>query len=97
MKLLAGVRDDVEVLLEHHGVVRFGVLGHRFDPRRQTAVEKVADPDPDRAGDVARRVRPGFEQGQDLIVKERVAVFYHDASLALPDAVESERAGDPGD
>lgn len=74
-KLLAGFQDDVEMLLGEHGVEKFEVSGEEFDPRRQTAARTVQTDDPAQAGRIAGRVRPGFEQGETLLQKERVAVF----------------------
>lgn len=72
---LADFQDDVELLLGQHGVERFEGVGEAFDPRRQTVVRKVPTDDPNWVGLVAERVRPGFEQGETLLQRERVAVF----------------------
>lgn len=72
---LAGFQDDVELLLGQHDVERFEVPGEDFDPRRQTAARTVPVDDETRVGRVAERVRPGFQQGETLLQKERVAVY----------------------
>ena len=74
-KLLEGFQDDVEMLLDQHGVEKFEAGGEEFDPRRQTASFNVPTGDPARVGRIAERLRPGFEQGEALLQKERVAVF----------------------
>jgi molecular chaperone GrpE len=72
---LADFQDDLELLLGQHGVERFQTLGEELDPRRQTVARTVPTDDPGRAGRIAERVRPGFEQGEKLLQKERVAVW----------------------
>lgn len=75
LQQLAGFQDDVELLLGQHGVERFEGSGEGFDPRRQTALRMVFTDDPAQVGRIAERLRPGFEQGESLLQKERVAVF----------------------
>jgi molecular chaperone GrpE (heat shock protein) len=72
---LAGFQDDVELLLGQHEVERFEVPGEDFDPRRQTAARTIPVDDCTLAGRIAERVRPGFQQGETLLQKERVAVY----------------------
>jgi molecular chaperone GrpE len=72
---LADFQDDIELLLGQHGVERFEILGEEFDPRRQTAARTVPTEEPERVGRIAERVRPGFEQGEATLQKERVAVY----------------------
>ena len=72
---LAGFEDDLELLLGQHGVARFEASGDSFDPRRQTTPRTVPTDDPAQVGQVAERLRPGFEQGETLLQKERVAVY----------------------
>jgi molecular chaperone GrpE len=72
---LTDFQDDVELLLGQHGVERFELPGEELDPRRQTVARTVPTEDPGRAGRIAERVRPGFEQGETTLQKERVAVF----------------------
>ena len=71
----AGFQDDIELLLGQHGVERFQAPGDAFDPRRQTVIRAVQTDDPGRVGQIAERLRPGFEQGEVLLQKERVAVY----------------------
>lgn len=72
---LADFQDDIELLLGQHGVERFEALGEEIDPRRQTVARTIPTDDPGRAGRIAERVRPGFEQGETILQKERVAVW----------------------
>ncbi len=72
---LADFQDDIELLLGQHGVERFEAPGEEFDPRRQTVARTAATDDPCHVGRVAERVRPGFEQGETILQKERVAVY----------------------
>jgi len=70
-----GFREDLEILLADHGVVAFEAPGARFDPHCQTAARTVPIANPDRVGDIAARLRPGFAIGEAPIQKERVAVY----------------------
>lgn len=72
---LADFQDDIELLLGQHGVERFETPGEEFDPRRQTVARTVPTDDPGHVGRIAERVRPGFEQGETILQKERVAVY----------------------
>jgi molecular chaperone GrpE len=72
---LEGFQDDVELLLGQHEVEKFEASGEEFDPRRQTVVRTVPTDDSTQAGRVAERVRSGFQQGEALLQKERVAVY----------------------
>lgn len=72
---LEGFQDDIELLLIQYGVEKFEVHGVEFDPRRQTALRTVPTEDPSRVGLVAERLRPGFQQGEVILQKQRVAVY----------------------
>lgn len=72
---LDGFRDDLELLLGQHGVERFEVSAEQFDPRRQTALRTIPTGDSALVGRIAARLRPGFEQGETLLQKERVTVY----------------------
>ena len=72
---LEGFQDDVELLLGQHEVERFEEPGTDFDPRRQTSVRSLSTEDPALVGRIAERVRSGFQQGETLLQKERVAVY----------------------
>lgn len=71
----ADFQDDLELLLGQNGVERFQAPGDVFDPRRQTAIRMVPADDPAQVGRIAERLRPGFERGEALLQKERVAVY----------------------
>jgi molecular chaperone GrpE len=73
--LLQGFHEDVELALDHNGVSAFRTTGEDFDPRRQKAVRTVDVAEPVNVGKIAARVRPGFEQGEAILEKERVAVY----------------------
>jgi molecular chaperone GrpE len=75
---LANFQDDIELLLGQHGVEPFQTPDEEFDPRRQTVARKVPTDDPGCIGRIAERVRPGFEQGETILQKERVAVYAPD-------------------
>src|ERR1700730_670937 len=75
LRHLADFEDDIELLLGQHGVERFAAPGERFDPHRQTALRTVATHDSGLVGEIAERLQPGFEQGELLLQKERVAVY----------------------
>jgi molecular chaperone GrpE len=77
-------REDVALFLERQGVEPFEVAGEDFDPQRQTALRRLPAPEPAQLGRVAERLRPGFEQGAQVIQKERVAVY-----VAVPEAAVS--------
>jgi molecular chaperone GrpE (heat shock protein) len=68
-------QDDIELLLGQHGVERFEVGEEEFDPCRQTVLRTVSTSEPGKIGRVAERLRPGFERGEALLQKERVAVY----------------------
>lgn len=70
------LREDIELLLDDHGVTAYrGDRGEAFDGRLQTVVATVATDDGGRHGTVAESRRPGFEQDERILVRERVAVF----------------------
>jgi molecular chaperone GrpE len=74
-RALDGFREDLELLLSQHGVEPFEPVDDVFDPRVHTALRTVHCDEPDRAGRIAERLRPGFSQGGALLQKARVAVY----------------------
>ena len=74
-RTLDGFREDLELLLSQHGVEPFEPLDDVFDPRLHTALRTVHTGQPERAGRIAERLRPGFSHGEALLQKARVAVF----------------------
>jgi len=87
----AGFEDDVELLLAQHGVEPYEMSGEAFEPNRQTALRTEPTEDPTRAGTIAARLRPGFEQGDTILQKERVAVYVASRAATRP-AAGSEHA-----
>ena len=72
------IKEDIEILLNQNGVISFSEQGKKFDPKRQHAVRQVNTLDDQLVGTIAERLRLGFEQGNDLIQKERVSVYIVD-------------------
>jgi molecular chaperone GrpE (heat shock protein) len=73
--LLDGLQEDVEIVLEQNGIGAYRQTAGTFDPRRQRALRMVVTHDSQLAGQVAETLRPGFEQGSEILEKERVAVY----------------------
>ena len=74
-RVLDGFREDLELLLAHHGVEPFEPIDDVFDPRLHTALRLAHTAAPERAGRIAACLRPGFSRGDALLQKARVAVF----------------------
>ena len=75
-RLLEGLQQDVELMLEHNGVHAFREeTGGRLDHVRQRILKTVATSDREIGGTVAASVRPGFEQDGRIVERERVAVY----------------------
>lgn len=72
---LKGFAEDLELFLGQHGVEPFHATGDAFDPRLQTALRTEPADDPERVGHVVARLRPGFQQGETILQKERVTVL----------------------
>lgn len=77
-KAFESIKEDIEILLDQNGVISFREQGEKFDPKRQHAVRQVKTLENQLVGTVAERLRLGFEQGNDLIQKERVSVYIVD-------------------
>jgi molecular chaperone GrpE len=77
-KAFESIKEDIEILLDQNGVISFSEQGEKFDPKRQHAVRQVKTLDNQLVGTIAERLRLGFEQGNDLIQKERVSVYIVD-------------------
>lgn len=75
LDLLRGFRDDVELALNHNGVESYREDVQIFDPRRQRALRTVRTTDQTQVGTIAAQVRPGFQLGETILEKERVAVY----------------------
>ena len=74
-ELLHDFRDDLELLMQHNALEPFQEPGSTFAPARQTSLKTVPTDDPALAGQVAARLRPGFEQQGHVVQKERVTVY----------------------
>ena len=89
--LLEGLQEDVEIVLGQNGIATFREPSGPFDPRRQRVLRKVTTCEEELAGAVAESLRPGFEQGTEILEKERVATFEYkpalpgESSLSLPE------------
>jgi molecular chaperone GrpE len=77
-KLLGGIQEDIEIILDQNGVATFREPDNTFQPRRQRALKNVSTTDAELVGNVAERVIAGFEQGDEIIKKERVNVYVLD-------------------
>ena len=106
IRLLEGLQQDVELMLEHNGVDGYrNEAGGRFEPGRQRVLRTVPTGDRDIEGTVAHSVRPGFEQNGQVVERERVIVYRfeappaeHRAGESPPPAAESpDPAEDAGD
>jgi len=74
-KAIGGIQDDIEILLDQNGIAAFTEPVETFQPRRQRAIKNIPTTDDKRVGKIAERLRPGFEQGDEIIQKERVSVY----------------------
>ena len=94
-RLLEGVPEDVVLLLANHGVEPFREEpGERFDPKRQRVLRTVPTGDRETGGTVAESVLPGFEQGGQIVERERVSVYKYKAALAEAAVVEPLETAD---
>jgi molecular chaperone GrpE (heat shock protein) len=75
-KILEGFADDIDILLDQQGVTSYRELPTaKFDANRQTAVKTETAPTEEQINDIAKSVLPGFEQGAEILKKERVEVY----------------------
>lgn len=98
--ILDGLQEDLEILLNQNGVASYRESQDALDLRRQRVVRKVTTDNPELAGKVAERIRPGFETGNEILEKERVAAYEvrkpspetaTPAPAAAPQAVATDR------
>lgn len=94
--LLEGLQGDVEILLGQNGVAAYREPAGPFNPRRQRALRKVGTDEAALVGTIAESIRPGFEQGSEVLEKERVATFQFDpaSAAAQPDSLPQKQYGD---
>jgi len=101
--VMAGFHEDMELLLERHGVTKFEQDGDVFEPARQTALRTEPAPRADLTGRILARIRPGFEQGDILLRKEGVAVWAsppdapaeHETPGTVPDGARPNEMEEP--
>jgi molecular chaperone GrpE len=75
IRSIEAFREDLEELLSDNGLSTYQVPDGPFDPHRQRALRTVSTPDPSLVGQVAEKLRPGFERISGIVVKERVVVY----------------------
>ncbi len=75
IKMIGGIQEDLEILLDQNGIMAFRESGDKFAPRRQQVIRKLNTADKSLNGLIANTLRPGFEQGDELIKKERVSIY----------------------
>jgi molecular chaperone GrpE len=82
---LRAVLQQMETLLERHGLRRVGAVGEPFDPARHDAIGvRETDELPDRA--VAEVTRSGWALGDRVLRPAQVLVARHPAGVAQPGA-----------
>ncbi len=89
-KAITGFQDDVEILLDQNGIAAFKELGEAFQPRRQRAIKNIPTNDDKQVGKIVKQLRPGFEQGDELIQKERVSVYVLDKTPIVDENINSQ-------
>jgi molecular chaperone GrpE len=82
IKILLGTAEDIEILLDQNGVLAFQEPLEAFNPQRQRSIRSIATDDAALNGRVAERLRPGFEQGDEILRKETVTVYVSDKSVS---------------
>jgi molecular chaperone GrpE len=101
-RLLAGFQQEVADILYRQGVEPFAHEGEQFDPRRQRASRTLPAPAPEREGQIAARLRPGFAAGERVLRPELVAVYVRAGGTNSPlpapktaDEPDPSTTGDP--
>jgi molecular chaperone GrpE len=77
-KEVGNIQEDIGIILDQNGVAAFTEPDETFQPRRQRAIKNIPTSDDKLVGKIAERLRSGFEQGDEIIQKERVAVYVLD-------------------
>jgi molecular chaperone GrpE (heat shock protein) len=90
--LLEDLQEDIVVLLERYGVVAFQETGETFNPRRQSAHKKVPAANDEIVGSIVESIRPGFEQGEEILIKERVSVYVMGSTHPIPSELETDKS-----
>ncbi len=81
-KLLEGLQEDVELVLEQNNIVAYREIDNTFNPRRQRVIKRVKTAEKSISGTIAESIRPGFEQDTLILEKERVAAYQFDPTLS---------------
>lgn len=74
-KWIEDFRGDLELVLDHGGITLYTEPGPAYNPHRQVAQRTVPTDNGAIAGQVAERLRPGFEHNGRIVEKERVSVY----------------------
>lgn len=90
-KRIDDIQDDVQVLLEQHGVDCFIEPGEEFNPRRQRALQKRLVEDESMHGKVIERVRPGFEYASEILQKELINIGFYQPPVISDDALNKPK------
>lgn len=73
--IMEGLQEDIEIVLGQNGITSYKGPSGPFDPKRQRVLKKTRTRDDALAGQVVESIRPGFEQGTEVIEKESVAIY----------------------
>lgn len=71
---------EIENILANFGVSPFEHPAESFDPSVQSCVARSLAAQPERAGKIARRLRPGYRRNAQVIRPECVAVYVLDST-----------------
>lgn len=82
LTVIQDIQTDIEVILEQNGVELYREPGNRFEAKRQRVLARVETGEPTWNGQIAQRVRPGFEFAGKVLKKETVTVYVHRQDLA---------------
>lgn len=78
-QLLATMRTadliELEIALRELGVTCFRHRGCSFNPRSQECVQRVVAGGETQIGSIAQRLLPGYRQDNQILIRERVAVY----------------------
>jgi molecular chaperone GrpE (heat shock protein) len=86
------IQDDVNMLLEQHGISQFTEAGEVFNPRRQRGLKNFDTNDSALHGQVCERVRPGFEYANEMLQKEFVNLFVYKQPVPAIEVIADDTA-----
>ena len=75
LDLLQGLQEDLELVLEDNGMVRYREHDTTFNPKRQKITKKTETTHSNAHGTVETSIAPGFEYDGRIVEKERVAIY----------------------